>query len=73
MVFGDGPKSVDNIPKNGYGLIFRKFFPFLQQILQIPFITEFSDDVAIILSTIDVETLHNVYMVQFFKGLDFTL
>ena len=73
VVLGDGSKSVNNIPKNGDGLILRKFLSFLEQILQIPFITEFSDDIAIILSTVNVKTPHDVDMVEFLEGLYFAL
>jgi hypothetical protein len=66
-------KTFDEVADDGDGFFLREFESFFDEGFQIAFITELSDDVAIVSSTVDIMAFENVGMVEFFEGIDLTL
>ena len=66
-------ESFDKVSDDGDGFLLRKFNSFLDESFQITLIAEFSDDVAIVCSTVNVVAFKNVGMVEFFKGINLAL
>ena len=64
------PESFDKVSDDGNGFLLRQFNSFLDESFQITLIAEFSDDVAIVCSTVNVMAFKNVGMVEFFEGIN---
>ena len=71
--FSDDFESIDNISKYWNSFLLWKLFSFLQQILEIPFITKLCDNIAIISSAVDVVTFDNIDVINFFERVDLPL
>jgi len=71
--FGNYFKAIDNVSKDWDSLLFREFFSFFEQVLEITLIAKLGYYIAVIDSTIDVVAFQDIYMVKFFQRIDFSL
>ena len=67
------PETFDEVSDYGDGFLFWEFDSFFYESFQISFITEFSDDVAIIGSTVDIVAFKDVGMIEFFECINLAL
>jgi hypothetical protein len=56
-------KTHKNLSDNGEGLVFCKLLPLFEEILEISFVAELSDDVAIVRRTEDIVAFEYVRMI----------
>ncbi len=72
-IFGNMDEPHQNLTYDRKCLLFREFFPLFEEIFEITFVAELSDDVAIVSGTEDIVAFEYVGVVELLEGVDFAL